>query len=123
MANGSVAERLARVAKKQTLRLTHRGRKSGKPYDVTIWFLVDDATVYLVTMNKERQWTKNVQVRSDVRLKIASDTFAGGVSVVSAAEEMAKVVSLIKKKYWFVRPFLRFRGPDAAFRVDIENDA
>jgi hypothetical protein len=32
--------RLKAVAGRQTLTLTHYGRKSGKPYDVTIWFAV-----------------------------------------------------------------------------------
>ena len=31
--------RLKRVAGKQTTTLTHYGRKTGKPHDVTIWFV------------------------------------------------------------------------------------
>jgi deazaflavin-dependent oxidoreductase (nitroreductase family) len=130
MAQGTVAGRLARVAKKQTVRLTHHGRKSGKPYEVTIWFLVDERrdasgdgdgeTLYLVTMNMNRQWTRNVQVRPDVALKIGSEQFSGKVTLVSDPAEKVKVLSLVKRKYWFVRPFLRFKGPDGAFRVDLE---
>ncbi len=33
--------RLKQLAGKQTLILTHYGRKSGKPYEVKIWFVVD----------------------------------------------------------------------------------
>jgi len=33
--------RLKRLSGKSTLILTHYGRKSGKPYDVKIWFVVD----------------------------------------------------------------------------------
>lgn len=123
MAEGSIASRLARVANRQTLRLTHHGRKSGKPYDVTIWFLVDGATVYLLTMNMKRQWPRNVQARPDVGLKIVKERFSGTVTVVTEAGEMAKVTSLLKRKYWFVRPFLRFRGPEGAFRVDLRDAA
>ena len=35
-------ERLQRAGDRQTLSLTHYGRKSGRPYEVTIWYLVDD---------------------------------------------------------------------------------
>src|SRR5271167_4426359 len=35
-----VLNRLRRVAGRQTLTLTHYGRKSGKPYEVTIWFVL-----------------------------------------------------------------------------------
>ena len=34
-------ERLRQVGDRQTLRLTHYGRKSGRPYEVTIWYLLD----------------------------------------------------------------------------------
>ncbi len=32
--------RLRQVAGKQTTRLTHYGRKTGKPHEVTIWFVM-----------------------------------------------------------------------------------
>ncbi len=35
-------ERLRKAGDRQTLQLTHYGRKSGRPYEVTIWYLVDD---------------------------------------------------------------------------------
>jgi len=56
-----VITRLRRVAAKHTLLLTHYGRKSGKPYDVTIWFVVDGEKVYIGTANVSRQWVRNVQ--------------------------------------------------------------
>jgi hypothetical protein len=31
----------------QTLSLTHYGRKAGKPYSVTIWFIVNGDKIYL----------------------------------------------------------------------------
>lgn len=56
-------ERLATAADHSTLRLTHYGRKSGKAYVVTIWFVVDGGTVYLATMNRQRQWVRNIRRR------------------------------------------------------------
>ena len=43
--------RLKRVAGRQTTTLTHYGRKSGKPYEVTIWFVLKGDKVYLGTAN------------------------------------------------------------------------
>ena len=48
----TLADRLARVANASTLRLTHYGRRSGMPYEVTIWFMVEGATVCLATANR-----------------------------------------------------------------------
>ena len=40
-------KRLKRVAGKQTTTLTHYGRKTGKPHEVTIWFVLDDDKIYI----------------------------------------------------------------------------
>ena len=43
--------RLKRVAGKQTMTLTHYGRKTWKPHEVTIWFVLDDDKLYIGTAN------------------------------------------------------------------------
>jgi F420H(2)-dependent quinone reductase len=57
----NVLTRLKRVAGKQTTILTHCGRKTGKPYEDTIWFALDDDKLYIGTANLSRQWVRNVQ--------------------------------------------------------------
>jgi deazaflavin-dependent oxidoreductase (nitroreductase family) len=122
MTSHDVFERLAKVSRRQTTRLTHHGRKSGRPYQVTIWFLVDGETVYLMTMNMRRQWTQNVQSRPDIELAIGDERFRGRVeAVVSSDDEMQRVVDLMKRKYLIARPYLWFKGrPDGAFRVKLD---
>jgi len=102
----SLAARLAAVANRSTLRLTHYGRKTGKPYEVTIWFLVDGDTVYLVTANVQRQWTRNVQVKRHVLLRVNGETFEGEAQRINNAAESKRVDELLMQKYWYVRPLL-----------------
>ena len=118
-------ERLNKVAREKTVRLTHYGRKSGKPYQVTIWFLVDGPTVYLMTMNMKRQWTQNVQKRAEVELEIGGERFKARVeAVVTDDAELRKVVGMMKRKYPISLPYLWLkRRPDGAFRVKLENGA
>jgi deazaflavin-dependent oxidoreductase (nitroreductase family) len=117
-----LTERLARVATKRTCQLTHRGRRSGRPFEVTIWFLVDADAVYLTTMNMKRQWTQNAQVNRDVGIRIGSETFAGEARVVTEPSEMVQVVRLLKAKYWLSRPYLWLKKrPDGAFRVHFKS--
>jgi deazaflavin-dependent oxidoreductase (nitroreductase family) len=117
-----VTERLARVATYRTCQLTHRGRKSGRPFEVTIWFLVDADTVYVTTMNMRRQWTQNVQVNRDIALRIGPETFAGEARVVTEASEVTEVVRLLKEKYWLSRPYLWLKKrPDGIFRVQFKS--
>jgi len=48
----TLADRLAQVAHTSTLRLTHYGRRSGRPYKA-IWFMsVEGEAVYLATGNR-----------------------------------------------------------------------
>lgn len=114
-------ERLSRISGRKTVRLTHYGRKSGKPYRVTIWFLFDGEKIYLTTMNMGRQWTQNVQKRPEIELEIGGERFAGKVeAVVESDEEMRRVVQLMKRKYPIALPYLWFKGrPDGAFRVQL----
>jgi deazaflavin-dependent oxidoreductase (nitroreductase family) len=117
---GELRRQLAKVAHRSTVRLTHYGRKTGLPHQVTIWFLVDGTTVYLVTMDMKRHWTRNVQARPEVQLEIGQEKFAGEVQLVSMAAEIARVIELMKKKYWMSRIYLWFGGrPDGVFRVKL----
>jgi deazaflavin-dependent oxidoreductase (nitroreductase family) len=109
------------IAREPRCRLTHYGRKSGQPHEVTIWFLVDGEAVYLVTGDRRRQWVRNVLAHPAVRLRIRDETFAGEATPVTEPAEMTRVVELLKRKYWLARPYLWWRGsPDAAFRVRID---
>jgi deazaflavin-dependent oxidoreductase (nitroreductase family) len=109
-------QRLSQVAKRWTLRLTHYGRKTGKAYQVTIWFLVEGETVYLVTQNMQRQWTRNVQARPEVQLQIGNELWKGEVAVITDQTEQLHVVDLMLQKYWIVRPYVWLQKQFAARR-------
>jgi len=100
-------KRLRRVGDRQTLRLTHYGRKTGRPYDVTIWYLVDDDRLYLVSANAARNWVRNVKVRPAISLRVGDEVFDGKVRAITDAQEREKVNGLVERKYWFVIPMLR----------------
>ena len=114
----TLTERLARVERRSTCRLTHYGRRTGRAYEVTIWFLVHGETVYLVTANMRRQWPRNVQANPTVQLRVGGDNFSGTITPITDPGEIARVVALLRKKYWLARLYLLVKGrPDGAFRV------
>lgn len=102
--DATTAARLQKVSGKQTLRLTHYGRKSGKPYQVTIWFVFDGERLYLATANVNRQWVKNVQKTPRVSLSIAGDTFQGEVRFLSDPAERDATLKKFQRKYWMYTP-------------------
>ncbi len=100
-------ERLRKAGDRQTLKLTHYGRKSGRPYDVTIWYLVDDDRLYLVSANADRNWVRNVKARPAISLRVGDQVFNGDVRSITDQQERDKVNGLTKRKYWYVAPMLR----------------
>jgi len=135
-AANSLGERLAGVADGSVLRLTHYGRKTGAPHEVTTWFAVDGETVYIPTSDRGRQWTRNVLKTPRVRIRIGPESFAGTIMPVSADPEMHRVYTLLKNKYWTIWLIARGaelsgRDPDhepldlgrgGFFRVEIEEE-
>ena len=101
-----VITRLRRVAAKHTLLLTHYGRKSGKPYDVTIWFVVDGEKVYIGTANVNHQWVRNVQKTPQIKLSIEGETFEGTARFLVDRAEHEQAMAAIRRKYWMYLPIL-----------------
>lgn len=98
--------RLRRVAGKQTTKLTHYGRKTGKPYEVTIWFVLDSETLYIGTANARRQWVQNVQKTPRVKLAIGDESFEGTARFLSDRDEHERAMAAIRRKYWVFRPII-----------------
>ena len=99
-------ERLNKVASRKTLKLTHYGRKSGRPYEVTIWFAVEEDRVYVGTANVNRQWVHNVQKTPKVSLTIGGEKFNGEARFLSDRLQHKRIQSLMLRKYWMFSPIL-----------------
>ena len=98
--------RLRRVAGKQTTRLTHYGRKTGKPHEVTIWFVLDGYRLYIGTANVKRQWVQNVQKTPQVKLSIGGENFTGTARFLTDRGEHERAMAAIRRKYWMFRPII-----------------
>ena len=114
-----LATRLAPLADQSLLHITTRGRRTGKPHTVPIWFVADDTTLYLATLNAKRDWVRNVRRTPEVTLALGSLRVRGRASVVTDPVLEARIRDLLARKYWMAWIGSWFRmGPDATFRVD-----
>ena len=124
-----IASQLAKVASYQTMRLTHRGRKSGNRYEVTIWFVVDRDAIYL-NGNVDTQWPRNLQANPQITMRIGQETFHGKANLVTEPAGRERIFAMIARKYWYAFPFiwtLRWmerngftKDRNATFRVQVE---
>jgi F420H(2)-dependent quinone reductase len=118
-AEADLLARLASIADRGTLRITTRGRKSGQPHTVTIWFLVDGTTVYLGTLDARRDWVRNAEKTPAVELDIDGLRLRGRMSTITDPELEAHVRGLLASKYWMAWLGSWFgMGPARTFRVD-----
>ena len=101
-----VLNRLRRVPGKQTTRLTHYGRKTGKPHEVTIWFVLEGDRLYIGTANVKRQWVRNVQKTPQVKLSIGGETFEGTARFLTDRAEHERAMAAIRRKYWMFWPII-----------------
>jgi deazaflavin-dependent oxidoreductase (nitroreductase family) len=99
------------------VKLTHYGRKSGKPYDVTIWFVVNGDKVHIGTANVNRQWVRNVQKTPKVSLSIGGETFGGTARFLTDRTEHERAMASIRRKYWMFRPLIALGQALAAIGV------
>jgi len=96
--------RLKRLAGKSTLILTHYGRKSGKPYEVKIWFVVHGDKVFIGTANVEHHWIKNVQKNPRIKLSVGGEEFEAEARFLVDPAERNRALAAAGRKYWMYWP-------------------
>ena len=101
-----IAQRLQKIASLQTIVLTHYGRKSGKPYDVVIWFVVEGDRMFLGTANKSRNWVRNVMAKPSVVVKAGGENFIASVREITDEALRDHVMGLVQSKYWYAAPIM-----------------
>ncbi len=91
---------LARVKDRGTLRITTRGRRTGRTHTVIIWFVVDGANLYLATLNAKRDWVRNLKKTPEVGLEVDGLRLRGRASPVADAALEQRIRELLAAKYW-----------------------
>ena len=68
--------------------VTTRGRRSGHPHEIEIWFAANGRTLYILSGGRDRSdWVRNVRRVADVTVRIGESRFAGRTRVVDAPGE------------------------------------
>jgi deazaflavin-dependent oxidoreductase (nitroreductase family) len=116
-----VLNRLGPVAARQTLTLTHCGRKTGKLYEVTIWFVLGGDRFYIGTANVKRQWVRNVQKTPQIKLSIGSEKFEGTARFLTDHNEHERAMAAIRRKYWIYAPIVALGRILTAIKVMRDN--
>lgn len=115
-------ERLRALDGRRSCRLTTRGRRSGRPHSVTVWFAVlDDSTLGLSTLKLDRDWPKNLRANGEAVIRIGDLELRGEARFVENDEAArARIERSLRRKY-LVSRILGWlgRAPEGVFEVRI----
>jgi deazaflavin-dependent oxidoreductase (nitroreductase family) len=95
------SEDLARAGSQKLIHLTTRGRKTGKPHKVELWFALNNGKVYLSHEGEETDWMMNIRKDERVLFEIGGKEFHGKAHYLedSADEAWTAKVALYEKYY------------------------
>ena len=80
--------------------LTTRGRVSGRPHTIEIWFALNERTIYMLAGGREgSDWVKNLLRDPDVSVRIRDTIYAGQARVVERPDEDALARRIVVAKY------------------------
>jgi deazaflavin-dependent oxidoreductase (nitroreductase family) len=81
--------------------LTTRGRRTGRPHEIEIWFALAGRTLYLLSGGGARSdWVRNLRAEPAVTLRLRDTTYDGTPRVVDEGEEESdRGRQLVYEKY------------------------
>lgn len=82
--------------------MTTRGRKSGQPREIEIWFTERAGRFYVIAEHSTSNWVQNVRAESSVQVRVGGECFAARAGILSpeADPELFQTVqNLSREKY------------------------
>lgn len=112
---------LEKLGRHSTTLVTTKGRRTGEPHTVKIWFAVGDGKVYLTSARgMGADWVKNLRKNPEVTLKIGAATLQGIATWMEGPEIRERVLALFLRKYFLARIFRLFRYYRQEFAFEVE---
>jgi deazaflavin-dependent oxidoreductase (nitroreductase family) len=95
----------AGFAARKTVRLTTRGRKTGEPRTVTIWFVADGPRRILVqhATRAQANWYRNLLADPVIVIDFGDGPISARAAPIAARERIQEVLALVRRKYWSAR--------------------
>ena len=90
---------LSRFEKVEYCYLTTRGRKTGNPHEIEIWFVIHEGSLYLMSGGMDgSDWVKNLLKEPHVTVRVDGQTFPALARVQNEKDE--KIIrNLMADKY------------------------
>ena len=90
----------SRVADEKYIFLTTRGRKTGNPHTVELWFAIAEMEIYLSHEGAYTDWMKNILEDNRVEFKIGKIQFRGNARIDESGEAFESGKHALYLKYY-----------------------
>lgn len=113
----------SRFVDEQFCYLTTRGRVSGQPHRIEIWFALEGSTLYLLSGGRAHSdWVKNLRKTPEVTVELGGEAFAGCARIVEDPGEDTRARALVHDKYagGYGGDLSRWRRSALPIAVDLE---
>ncbi len=98
--NNELLKLLPQLAKEEYCYFTTKGRKTGKPHEIEIWFGIVGNTLYLLSGGgDESDWVKNLRINPEVTIRIGKYIFAATARIVQDIGEESIIRPIMAAKY------------------------
>jgi deazaflavin-dependent oxidoreductase (nitroreductase family) len=98
--NKNLTALLSQLANQDYCYLTTKGRVSGRPHEIEIWFGNKNNSLYLLSGGgHDSDWVKNLLKDPDVTVRIAKHIFTGKARIVEDEKEETTARYLLAEKY------------------------
>jgi deazaflavin-dependent oxidoreductase (nitroreductase family) len=100
--NPSSSSKTSNFEREKYLYLTTRGRRSGLPREIEIWFTHLRSRFYVIAEYPTANWVQNLQADPDVQIRVGGKNCAAKARILSKEQEgelVAEVQALSVKKY------------------------
>lgn len=89
-----------RLSRSNELNITVIGRKSGRNITIPVWFVLEDATLYLLPVKgSNSQWYRNVLKTPKIRIDARGAAAELQASSVTGVAQVSSVVDKFRAKY------------------------
>ena len=103
------------AAEAQYLYLTTKGRRSGLPREIEIWFTCHQGRYYVIAEYCTSYWVQNLQADARVQVRVGEKSFDATARVIVAEGEpelQSAVRQLSQKKYGWGEGLIVELAPD-----------
>ena len=91
---------LSQLANQDFCYLTTKGRVSGRPHEIEIWFVAQENNIYLLSGGGDKSdWVRNLLKDPNVTVRIEKHTFEGSAHPAKNQREDLPVRYIMAEKY------------------------